>query len=586
MSQITDSRLPLDPSQDAILTNLVNLADSGPCEFITKAGGVFVNTAIGACAGSGGTPTNGLQAISTNIGLGGLLTQDTVIDGDASYSLDIQNITGGGISSTGGAELYVTPTSSYIAYGSSSVLINTNGVNVETPNISSLSASVGQVLTLQDSATGEVEYEWVDAADVVYDNTTSGLTATDVQGAIDEIDAQVDTNTGDIASLTAIVGAIDIVSTDAGNDITAGSDGGAFFQETPETITTITNTVTGHKIADYTNEVAATVAINETVTSLGFAGTDLTYNDENGTPTVLDLSSLTGKFLSSGSLISGNNTLRLVMSDATNVDVDVTALNTPPYQLYDENPVSPTANTVSGRNSIAIGNDLTSSSFSEVVVGYYANIIAANSATAWDADDYAFRVGIGSNFGITRRDGFRVQKNGDIHMIDYIATRDDSGTTDPINYLYTDSNGKVLSASKLTRFSGHFAGDSVTRGMIATSITTDVALDISIYGNVETSVAGHPMQVTLGYDYELVSLSVYVRTNTRSNNFQIGPKKNGATAIGGMLIIPASTTGMITYNYASTPLVSTDSLYLELFDVGTGTGDIEITGYEFIIRKV
>ena len=37
------------------------------------------------------------------------------------------------------------------------------------------------------------------ATDITYDNTTSGLTATDVQAALDEIDAQVDTNTAAIA---------------------------------------------------------------------------------------------------------------------------------------------------------------------------------------------------------------------------------------------------------------------------------------------------------------------------------------------------------------------------------------------------
>lgn len=57
-----------------------------------------------------------------------------------------------------------------------------------------------------------------DASDVDYDNTTSGLTATDVQAAIDEIDSAVDTleasvNTELTASLTA--GATQVTFTDA-----------------------------------------------------------------------------------------------------------------------------------------------------------------------------------------------------------------------------------------------------------------------------------------------------------------------------------------------------------------------------------
>ena len=39
-----------------------------------------------------------------------------------------------------------------------------------------------------------------EASEISYDNTTSGLTATDVQAAIDEVDAQVDTNTSDIST--------------------------------------------------------------------------------------------------------------------------------------------------------------------------------------------------------------------------------------------------------------------------------------------------------------------------------------------------------------------------------------------------
>jgi hypothetical protein len=56
----------------------------------------------------------------------------------------------------------------------------------------------------------------------------------------------------------------------------------------PQVVTTVNNTVTGHKIADYTNEENTVVAINETVTVLGqptYDGTNLSipYTDETGT---------------------------------------------------------------------------------------------------------------------------------------------------------------------------------------------------------------------------------------------------------------------------------------------------------------
>lgn len=53
----------------------------------------------------------------------------------------------------------------------------------------------------------------VDAEDVTYDNTTSGLTATDVQDAIDEVEGRLDTAEGNIAKqvyttpVTALTGA-------------------------------------------------------------------------------------------------------------------------------------------------------------------------------------------------------------------------------------------------------------------------------------------------------------------------------------------------------------------------------------------
>ncbi len=55
-----------------------------------------------------------------------------------------------------------------------------------------------------------------------------------------------------------------------------------------ETTTNVTNTVPGHRIAEYTNEDGVVQAINETVTSLiQNADGTLTYTDENGTQTTV-----------------------------------------------------------------------------------------------------------------------------------------------------------------------------------------------------------------------------------------------------------------------------------------------------------
>ena len=56
-----------------------------------------------------------------------------------------------------------------------------------------------------------------------------------------------------------------------------------------ETTTTITNTVSGHKIADYTNEQGIITPINETVTSLSLSGNTLIFTNETGTANNINL---------------------------------------------------------------------------------------------------------------------------------------------------------------------------------------------------------------------------------------------------------------------------------------------------------
>jgi hypothetical protein len=59
-----------------------------------------------------------------------------------------------------------------------------------------------------------------------------------------------------------------------------------------ETTTTITNVVTGKRIATYTNEDGVATNINETVTTLTDNGNGtFTYTNENGIPTTVDYSS-------------------------------------------------------------------------------------------------------------------------------------------------------------------------------------------------------------------------------------------------------------------------------------------------------
>ncbi len=60
-----------------------------------------------------------------------------------------------------------------------------------------------------DGTTYDVYAPDPDASDIDYDNSTSGLVATNVQAAIDEVYAETSTNTGDISNLNTEVGAHD-----------------------------------------------------------------------------------------------------------------------------------------------------------------------------------------------------------------------------------------------------------------------------------------------------------------------------------------------------------------------------------------
>lgn len=116
-----------------------------------------------------------------------------------------------------------------------------------------------------------------DASDTAYDNTTSGLTATDVQSAIDQIDSNVDTNTLLAHDPVTVTDGATIDLTVTGQDLTAEISGVA--------------TATAGQVFEANGLGGGTwVTPVETITSL-IDNTDgtFTYTNENGTPTAFDL---------------------------------------------------------------------------------------------------------------------------------------------------------------------------------------------------------------------------------------------------------------------------------------------------------
>ena len=91
---------------------------------------------------------------------------------------------------------------------------------------------------------------------------------------------------------------------------------------------TVAGTVSGHQIAIHTNGDAINTTINETITTLGFVGSILTYTDEDGVLTNLDLSALSAgqPRIISGTLNSGAETLILTRDDTSTVVIDMSSI--------------------------------------------------------------------------------------------------------------------------------------------------------------------------------------------------------------------------------------------------------------------
>lgn len=125
--------------------------------------------------GGGGstTPTNGLQTISTSIGLGGTLTQDTTITGGLfDFTLSSDNIS-------------LLATNSAQMSGQTASISATTGLRIRTPNINDATATTGQFLQLSDDITGNAE--WVDLPATTWGSITGTLSSqTDLQNELND----------------------------------------------------------------------------------------------------------------------------------------------------------------------------------------------------------------------------------------------------------------------------------------------------------------------------------------------------------------------------------------------------------------
>ena len=193
MSQLTDARLPLDPTQAALLVELLAIPDRPDNTwFLTKDSGVFFLDQMPSITT---TVVNGIELIGPDIGLGGTFTQDTDIDGGSLYSFGITNtqlyvsgvpsfgnlVTFGAISVTGQAALALVATPDY---NDSLICYDLNSdahAQFTTGRLLLGTLASGTVVDI-DYSSGDITLNWTNALNlngITVDNALTGILCID-----------------------------------------------------------------------------------------------------------------------------------------------------------------------------------------------------------------------------------------------------------------------------------------------------------------------------------------------------------------------------------------------------------------------
>ena len=333
--------------------------------------------------------------------LGGLTYAQTTVT--LEDQCDCQVLSGNAVTSAGqstpngseAGDIYVNTDSGVIFYwdGDSWELTSSDDQQLQrfeydnATSILTLEIEGGNTLTVDLSALNNSGSDNQNASQVPFDNTTSGLPATDVQAALDALDAQLDSDSDTDATnelntgINLNNGTLEItdnggilsqslISLDSNNSILAGSDGGLYlnfsalqslstltnngdgtFTYTDEdgTVTTIdiraTNInydgtasgLTANNVQSALDEVAASVAAdgdtdstNELNTGFGVNGANLEITDNGGVLQV-PLSAITAGINTddqnlTGATLDGSNILQIDIEDGNSTSVDLSSL--------------------------------------------------------------------------------------------------------------------------------------------------------------------------------------------------------------------------------------------------------------------
>lgn len=247
-------------------------------------------------------------------------------------------------------------------------------INLDNPTLAYTPATNTLTHVAPDGTVTNIDLSDLDNTSVVTNLIAGNRIAThdDGNGTVVDIDETITTLTqndltGDI-TYTAEDGTtstVDVVSTDANNDITAGADGGAFVDVTAEETTTVASyNATTHEITytdedgnntvldldvgtiayDPINHVITYTAEDGTVTNLTLDNPTIAYNPvtnsithtaPDGTATVLDLSDLDNTSVVTN-VIAGNRIATHDDGNGTLVDIDetITTLTDPGDGTY------------------------------------------------------------------------------------------------------------------------------------------------------------------------------------------------------------------------------------------------------------
>ncbi|MBT8439755.1 MAG: hypothetical protein KJO91_08510, partial [Gammaproteobacteria bacterium] len=294
----SDGGLYLNVASVAVGETITNIADNGD--------GTFTYT------NENGTP----QTINK---------ADVTDNADGTYTFDNNDGTPVTISTTAGTNPYDNTTSGLTATDVQAAIDEVAAGSTDDQNISG-SALAGTNLTIgiENGASEVVDLSSLvgtddqTAAEVTYDNTTSGLTAVDVQAAIDEVAAGstddqnisgsalagtnltigIENGASEVVDLSSLVGTDDQIA----NEVNITDAGGNF---------------TSTEVEGALAELAAGSTDDQNISGSALAGTNLTIGIENGASEVVDLSSLVGTDDQTAAEVTYDNTT----SGLTAVDV-------------------------------------------------------------------------------------------------------------------------------------------------------------------------------------------------------------------------------------------------------------------------